>query len=143
MGNMNPFEQTAQMAGTLFNAEVDMSNGRCDIKKTRVLEICAENSTNFCCTLDLDISFSTLQENGLAFNKAEIFLLPGELEAFTVKLLDYPVSLPTQYRQRMVTNPQIVCLYMEAVEAPEDFMGRLATAVKSLEEAEDEVTAAI
>ena len=140
---MNHFEQIAQMAGTLFNAEVDMVSGRCDIRKTRVLDICAGNSLKFSCTLDLDISFSSLQENGVAFNKAEIFLLPEEYMAFTSKLIEYPVPLPSQYHQRMVTNPHIVCLYIEAVEAPEDFMGRLATAMKALEEAKDELTAAI
>ncbi|HSI65831.1 MAG TPA: hypothetical protein VK947_00310 [Planococcus sp. (in: firmicutes)] len=140
---MNYFEQIARMAGTLFNAEVDAANGQCEIKKTRALDICVGNSMKFSCTLDLDISFSALQEDGIAFNKAEIFLLPGEFTAFTSRMIEYPVPLPTQYHQRMVTNPQIVCLYIEAFEAPEDFMGRIAAALKGLEEAKDQLTAAI
>lgn len=133
---MNRLEQIAALAETLFNSEVEVNGVQCDIRKTRVLDIHADSSTKFSCTLDLDISFSSLKENGLAFNKAEIFLLPDEFAGFTSSLINYPVSLPTEYRQRMVANPHIICLYVEAVEAPEDFMRRLVSAMEDLEKKE-------
>lgn len=140
---MNRFEQIAELAGTLFNSEVEVSGGQCDIRKKRVLDIHADSTTKFSCTLDLDISFSSLKDNGIAFNKAEIFLLPDEFSAFTSSLIGYPVSLPTEYRQRLVANPHIICLYIEAVEAPEDFMSRLASAMKDLEKVEEKQALAL
>lgn len=134
---MNHLEQLAELAGALFNSEVEVSGKQCDIRKKRVLDIHAHSHTKFSCTLDLDISFSSLNENGIALNKAEIFLLPEEFHTFTSSLIEHPVSLPTEYRQRMVENPHIICLYIEAVETPEAFMCRLSFAMEEIEKVEE------
>lgn len=130
---MNDMEQIAEKVGMLMKAETDLQGGRCFIKKKRTLEIQA-NSSCFICTLDMDISFRHLKEDGVALNEAEIYLLPEEFPAFVENLRNYPIPLPTNYSQRLAANPNLVCIKMESKEPPEHFAERLSATLNVLEE---------
>lgn len=130
---MEQLEQLAEQVGTLMNAEVELQAGECLIKRKRTINI-SSHSKNFICTLDHDISFKNLKDNGKAMNRAEIFLLPSELASFMNALHWHPISLPTNYQQRMDVNPDIICVYLASEEAPEDFAARLSAAFNAIEQ---------
>lgn len=130
---MERFERLAEQVGMLLNAEVEVQGGECLVKRTRTINISSQNK-NFNCVLDHDISFKNLKEDGTALNQAEIFLLPEELELFTNALHQHSLPLPTNYRQRVDTNPNIVCIYLSSEEAPENFATRLSTAFQMIKQ---------
>lgn len=125
-------ETVAEKAARLLHAEVEHSGEKTILKRQRTLEILAENN-QFTCTLELDISFEHLKEDGMAFNKAEIFLLPEEYPAFFLALSEHRLPLPTDYRQWQKANPNIVGFCMEATEPPEHFAERLSAALQLLD----------
>ena len=126
-------ESASEKAAQLLNAEIELQAEKVLIKKQRTLEIFANNNL-FTCTLDLDISFDHFQDNGSAFNQAEIFLLPEEFPAFTFALREHPIPFPTDYRQWTVTNPSIISVCLESREPPEHFAERLAAALHVIEQ---------
>lgn len=130
---MERFERLAEQVGVLLNAEVEVQGGECLVKRTRTINISSQNKS-FNCVLDHDISFKNLKEDGTALNQAEIFLLPEELELFINALHQHPLPLPTNYRKRVDTNPNIVCIYLSSEEAPENFAARLSTAFQMIKQ---------
>ena len=130
---MEKVEVVAEKVGRLLNAKVEQHAEKYSFKKTRTLEIFADNS-RFTCTLDLDISFERFQEDGSAFNQAEIFLLPEEFPAFTFALREHQIPFPTAYRQWQEANPQIISVCMESIEPPEHFAERLSAALQVLDQ---------
>lgn len=132
MKKLEDRENAAAKAARLLHAEIEQSGKKILLKRQRTLEILAENN-QFTCTLELDISFEQVQEDGTAFNKAEIFLLPEEYPAFFLALSEYRLPLPTDYRQWQKANPNIVSFCMEATELPEHFAERLSAALNVLE----------
>lgn len=125
-------ETAAEKAARLLHAKIELAGGKTILKRQRTLEILAENHP-FICTLELDISFEPIQEDGTAFNQAEIFLLPEEYPAFFLTLSEYPIPLPTDHRQWQKVNPHIISFCMEATERPEHFAERLSAALNVLE----------
>lgn len=130
---MEKLEAAARKAGRLLKAEIEQHSEKTVLKRQRTFEILAEKK-QFTCTLDLDISFKHLQKNGTAFNQAEIFLLPEEYPAFFLALSEYPIPLPSDYRQWHKVNPNIISFCMESTEPPEHFAERLSAALGVLEE---------
>ena len=113
--------------GWLMDAEVEAHEEKHLVKKKRTFTIFL-GSKAITFTLDLDISFTYYEESGVAFNKAEIFLLPEEVPVFTSTLRKYTIPFPTVYRQRQVINPNVIAVYMESLEPPDHFFQRLAAA---------------
>lgn len=132
MGKLEQKETAAEKAARLLHSEIEQSGEKTTLKRQRTLQILAENHS-FACTLDLDISFEQVQEDGTAFNQAEIFLLPEEYPAFFLALSEHPIPLPTDFRQWQKVNPNIISLCMEATEPPEHFAERLSAALQILD----------
>ena len=130
---MEYLEQLAEQVGMLMNAEVEVEAGECMVKRKRTIRISSYDKS-FTCTLDHDISFKNLKDNGKAFNQAEVFLLPGELNSFINALYRHPIPLPTTYQHRMDINPDIICVYMSSEEPPEEFAARLSSAFDAIEQ---------
>lgn len=130
---MEQLAQLAEQVGMLMNSEVELQAGECLIKRKRTIHI-SSHKKDFICTLDHDISFKNLKDNGKAFNQAEIFLLPGELASFINALHRHPIPLPTSYQHRMDSNSDIICVYLTSEEAPEDFAARLSSAFDAIEQ---------
>jgi hypothetical protein len=130
---MERLEEVAEKVGMLLKSEVELQPKGCIIKKKRTLEIHA-NTAFFSCTLDFDISFDRFREDGTAHNKAEIYLLPEEFPCFSSNFNAYPIPLPTDFHQRLISNPNIVCIHLESKERPEYFAERLGAALEVLEE---------
>lgn len=130
---MRQLKQVAEKVGQLMNAEVEIQGRECLIKRTRSINITSQNK-QFNCTLEHDISFRNLKSNGTAHNQAEIFLLPEELDCFINALYQHPISLPTNYRHRVDTNPNILCVYVSSEEAPENFAIRLSAAFEVIQQ---------
>lgn len=128
----------AEKVGEILKGEEELQAGECVINKRRTLTIFAEDR-QFSCTLDFDISFKHLKQDGTASNRAEIFLLPEEVPVFLASIRQYPIALPTKYSQRMTVNPNIVSIYMESREVPEHFAKRLSAALAVLEQQEAEI----
>lgn len=129
---MEKLELTTEKVGRLLKAEIEERGEKTVLKRQRTLEIHAEHNL-FTCTLDLDISFEQVQEDGTAFNQAEIFLLPEEYPAFFLAWSEHRIPLPIDYRQWQKANPQIVSFCMEATEPPEHFAERLSAALQLLD----------
>ncbi|TWT06417.1 DUF1259 domain-containing protein [Planococcus sp. CPCC 101016] len=130
---MEQLEQLAEQVGMLMNSEVELQAGECLIKRKRNINISSRDKS-FSCTLDHDISFKNLKDNGKAYNQAEIFLLPGELASFINALHRHPIPLPTNYQHRIDSNPDIICVYLSSEEAPENFAARLSAAFDAIEQ---------
>lgn len=126
-------KEAAEKAGQLLNAEIEQQVGKVCFKKQRRLEI-QTDSNRFICTLDLDLSFEHLQEDGFAFNQAEIFLLPKEVPVFTCALSEHSIPFPTEYRQWTTSNPNIASVCMEATEPPAHFAERLSAALQACDQ---------
>ncbi|MGK7377065.1 DUF1259 domain-containing protein [Planococcus sp. 1R117A] len=135
---MERLEQVAEKVGMLMKSEVELQHGGCIVNKKRTLVIHA-NTSFFSCTLDLDISFTNLKEDGTAHNKAEIYLLPEEFPCFSFNFKEYPIPLPTDFQQRLISNPNIVCVHLESKERPEDFAERLSAALEVIEQLDGKV----
>ncbi|MGI2328251.1 DUF1259 domain-containing protein [Planococcus sp. YIM B11945] len=138
MDKMNGLEASAEKVGMHMKSEIELLGGECFVKKQRSLIIHAGTS-RFTCTLDLDISFSKYKEDGMAVNKAKIYLLPEELPAFTYNLIESEVPLPIDYHQHLTANPNIICFCMETKEPPENFAKRLSTALAILDQLSGQV----
>ncbi|MFD1032505.1 hypothetical protein [Metaplanococcus flavidus] len=113
----------------ILNAEVEEQGVQVLVKKQRKMEISAYNQF-FNCTIEHDISFEDIGKSGVAFNKAEIFLLPEEYPAFFFTLSEHDIPFPPQYRQWCQSNPHIISVCLESVEPPEHFAERLADALQ-------------
>ena len=124
---MKKAHKVTEKIGWLMNAEIEMHEEKCLVKKKRTFTVfLRSNAIAF--TLDLDIWFTYYEESGLAFNKAEIFLLPEEVPVFTLTLREYAIPFPTVYRQRQIVNPHVIAVHMESLEPPDHFFQRLAAA---------------
>lgn len=130
---MKQARTAAERVSSLMNAEIVENAGRYNVKKSRTLDINMDGMV-FPCLLEMDIYFESMAEDGTAFNRAEILLLPKECKTFLIALIQYGIPLPPVYRQWQVANPNIVALYLEAVEPPEHFAGRLAEAFQAIED---------
>lgn len=135
---MQNIEQIAEKVGHLLEAQPEIGRDTCLIRKKRMLKI---HTTTNCtvCTLDADISFEKLKEDGTATNKAEIYLLPEEFAHFLKILEEHPLPLPTKYSQWLDGNPEIICMHMQSKESPEHFAERLATTLKLLNQVNREI----
>ncbi len=122
----------AQQVGNLLEAETDTTDMECLIKKSRTVTIQLHDK-RFDCTLEHDISFRNLKSDGSAVNEADIYLLPKEVALFTEALQNHPIALPTEFGQRIDSNPNIVCLRLMAEEPPESFAARLAAALHQID----------
>ena len=129
---MTQFEDMANEVASLLNAEIELTENGCVVKKKRRLDI-HSGQNNFSCILELDISFKNLKKNGHALNKAEILLLPEELPAFTAAWSNFAIPLPVNFRQHCEKNPNIVCLHLETTECPRNFAARLSASLLALE----------
>ncbi|MGK7377483.1 DUF1259 domain-containing protein [Planococcus sp. 1R117A] len=132
---MQLVETVAEKVGHLLDAEVEGNSDKYIIKKNRTLQICTENVC-FTCALELDIFFKRMHGNGIAFNKAEILLLPEELKAFNSALMEHEITFPTSFRQWQVENPHIIAVNIESMEPPENFAARLASALQVIDNKE-------
>lgn len=127
--------ELAELVGSLLEAETDTMDMECLIKKSRNVTIHL-HTKSFDCTLEHDISFRNLKPDGTATNEADIFLLPEEVPAFTAVLQQFPIALPTEFEQRIDSNPNIVCLHLTTEEPPEIFAARLAAALRQIDSIE-------
>jgi hypothetical protein len=125
-------EQAARNVAELMHAGFELHASECWIKKNRTMTIYAK-PTCYTCTLELAISFTFLPDNGHAFNKAEILLLPEEFPSFTFTLKEYPIPLPEDCLQKLTANPNLISYYIETKEPPEHFASRLSAAFKMIE----------
>lgn len=129
---MEQLEATAEKVGWLLKAKMEQHGEKVVLQRQRTLEILAENNY-ITCTLSLQISFEHLKEDGSAFNKAEIFLLPEEVAAFVRTLSEHRFPFPTRYRQWQNATPQMTHVFLESFEPPEHFAERLAAALATIE----------
>ncbi|WP_422124574.1 DUF1259 domain-containing protein [Planococcus sp. X10-3] len=129
---MTQLEAMANEVAALLDAEIELTQNGCLLKKKRRLTIHTDQK-DFSCILELDISFRNFKNNGIAVNKAEILLLPEELSPFTAAWASYALPLPVNFKQRCETNPNIVCLHLETTESPRDFAERLSASLHALE----------
>lgn len=129
---MSKLQETANQVAMLLDAEIEVIEDTCLIKKKRLLNIHTDQN-NFSCLLELDISFKNFKNNGDAFNTAEILLLPEELPAFISAWSSFDKPLPVNFKQHCETNPNIVCLHLETTECPKVFAARLSAALYAIE----------
>lgn len=126
-------ETAKKKVAQLLDAEIEEKPGLVIVKKKRMLEIVADNHCFFC-LLDHDISFAQDFKDGVTRNKAEVFLLPEEYLAFFMALSEYPIPIPSDFRQWQNVNPHIISVCLESMEPPEHFAERLAAALNVLEQ---------
>lgn len=86
------------------------------------------------CKLNHSMGFERLQENGFAFNQAEILLLPEELPSFTSALHEHQFPLPNTHRQSQGRDPHLIVFFIESIEPPAQFAERLTMALHTLEQ---------
>lgn len=125
-------ETVAKKVGELLQADVELTKAKAVFDKKRTVDICTAGHS-FVCTLDLDISFENLAEDGCAQNQAEILLLPEEIQPFLTALNTPICPFPTSYQQWMQSNPNLASVCLEAWEPPDQFAERLAIALNILE----------
>ncbi|ANU15469.1 hypothetical protein BBI08_05450 [Planococcus halocryophilus] len=122
-------EIVAEQVAQLLQAEVALIGGKVLFDKKRTLKICTAGHS-FVCTLDLDISFEYFHEDGSAVNRAEILLLPEEVQPFLTALNTSVYPFPTVYRQWIHSNPNLASVCLVATEPPERFAERLTMALQ-------------
>lgn len=118
----------ADTLSRILMTQVNKMNGKYLMKKTREIAI-TEKDQVFDCVLEMDISCEPYLDSRYSVNKAEILLTPEELPAFSAALRDYKIAFPLNTKQHVVTNPNIVCLFMESEEPADQFAERLAAAL--------------
>lgn len=117
----------------LLKAGAEEQSGKILVRKTRKMEISAYTKC-FQCTIEHDISFQDTGKGELAFNIAEIYLLPEEYPSFFFALSEHEIPFPSQYRHWCLANPHIISVCLESVEAPELFAERLADALQIIDQ---------
>ncbi|MGI2326918.1 DUF1259 domain-containing protein [Planococcus sp. YIM B11945] len=125
-------EQTAEKISRLLDVEIEVSGGSAFIKKKRSFRL-KSGKHLISVTLDLDISFSSIQQDGTASNKAEIIMLPEEFPVFSAALLHYPIPLPITYSQRFAVKGDLYKVQLESQEIPENFVERLEAALLAID----------
>lgn len=128
----NPLKDIALILNKALEAEVEVSGNLFSVKKIRELVI-RSGTSSFSFKVDCDITFQDMDQQEITINKAEILLLPSELPQFLTALINHTHSLPNNYSQRLIMEPDVYCLYMECRELPEQFAERLASALKAID----------
>ncbi|TWT25955.1 hypothetical protein [Planomicrobium sp. CPCC 101110] len=116
----------AEKISFLLDAEIERTDGLWQIRKQRLVK----NSENTFCMMNFSVEVGPFDENGIAVNKASVFLLPEELPHFTSALWRHPISFPTNFSQSQTVEQHLYCLHLESKEPPEDFVERLAGALQ-------------
>ncbi|WP_211656272.1 hypothetical protein [Planococcus alpniumensis] len=122
---MKPIETAARQVGHLLDMEQESGVEKYRFSKQRTIEI-GEEDVAYPRLFDLSVSFERYQNNGLARNRAELYLRKEEYEKFLFLLIRHKHSLPTDYRQWQEEKASVVCMHLEAIEPPEFFAARLA-----------------
>jgi hypothetical protein len=122
-------ESTAQKIGSLLGIEPEFTAETCRLNKKRLVK----NSESRFSLLDLRIAIRSFKENGTAFNKASVYLLPEELPTFVLALMQHPISFPTNFSQYQIVKNGVYCIQLESEESPEDFAERLSAALLAIE----------
>ncbi|WP_186725575.1 DUF1259 domain-containing protein [Planomicrobium sp. CPCC 101110] len=130
---MNQMETIAEKVTFLLKANMILCEEKCILKKKRTISI---HDGHVCinCQLNHHMSFERLQENGFAFNQAEILLLPEEFPTFAYALQDHQLPFPSTYRQSQGNHPHLIVFFIESIEPPDQFAERLSTALHTLEQ---------
>lgn len=128
---VDPIKDMTAILKNALNAEVEVIDNKFVMKKLREITVTSGDSS-FSFKVDCDITFEGIHQQGATHNKAEILLMPEELPIFSSALISHRLSLPSNYSQRLVIEPNVFCLYMESRELPEEFAERLAAALKAI-----------
>lgn len=131
MISTQPVKTVAEILEKILEAPVDVLGDLYVVNKQRDLAIKSGDFTLWF-KIDYEITFQDLQQQGKTLNKAEILILPEELPVFSSALISQAASLPNNYTQRLIMEPNVYCLYMESRERPELFAERLASALKAI-----------
>lgn len=130
--------QTAVKVAELMQASFNLQAQKCQLIINRTFDIFVDQAL-LTCTLDSAISFEELADNGNAYNKAEILLLPEELLAFSFTLKEHAIPLPADCHQKLTANLRLISYCIETMEPPEHFASRLSAAFKTIEPLENHI----
>ncbi len=83
-------------------------------------------------SLNFTVSFRLENEDLPPLNKAEVFLMPSEIQIFMKALINHPCSFPTNFMQQLSKERGMYCITLAAYESPEDFTERLFAAIRIL-----------
>ena len=131
MISAQPVKTVAEILRGILEAPVDVLGDLYVVNKQRDLAVKSGDSTLWF-KIDYEITFQDIHQQGKMLNKAEILILPEELPVFSSALISQGASLPSNYTQRLIMEPNVYCLYMESCERPELFAERLASALKAI-----------
>lgn len=126
-----PVEPTLEKISQTMNSEIEVLDETAIIRKQRSAKLQRENR-HFIVALDMELSFSFMQDSISAINKAEISLLPEEFLPFSSALRKHHLSFPTNYSQRLVQEAGNCIVHLESLEPPEHFTERFAYALRSI-----------
>jgi len=122
-------ESVAERISYLLDAHIEAAADAFQFRKKRLVK----NSVSTFCLMDVKLLVESFEDDGVASNKARIFLLPEELPLFTLALIQHPIPFPTNFSQCQTRNHGMYCVEMESQEAPENFAVRLSDALKLVE----------
>ena len=132
MISADPIKDMSRNLEKALDSRVEVIGNLYLVNKQRDLAIHSGDSS-FSFKVGYEITFQDIHQQGMMLNKAEILLLPEELPIFSLALISHGASLPSNYSQHLIMEPNVYCLYMESCELPERFAERLAAALKAID----------
>lgn len=124
--------EAATLTRDLFEGITDFPTEKYLVKRARRFKI-LENGQVRNHSADFEIHFSCRQEDGVGWNSAKMCLMPEEYSLFLKTLMEHEIPLPTRYKQQLIKGATMYCLKLESFEAPEQFIERLAAALKMID----------
>ena len=79
-----------------------------------------------------DVSFESLDQNGLALNLVEIAVLQEEIPAFMQSLTQQGLIISALHNHWLYTNPLIMFMHIQSVEPPLNFARKMAHSFRFL-----------
>ncbi|MDN7240760.1 hypothetical protein QWY14_03115 [Planococcus sp. N028] len=121
-------ELVAEKIGYLLDVEVESAADGFQFRKKRFVK----NLESTFCLVGVSPLTESFEENGMAINKASVFLLPEEMPLFMLALIQHPIPFPSNFSQRQTRTHGMYCIRLESLEVPENFAERLSDALKQI-----------
>ena len=128
---MAQIDTICKQFGEILNGKSKLEKGVCKVSLHRAFNVTVQGKPSTS-VLPADVTFESLDHNGVALNLVEIAVLQEEIPAFMQSLTRQGLIVSALHNHWLYTNPLIMFIHIQSVEPPLDFARKLAYSFKFL-----------
>ncbi|WEK52835.1 MAG: DUF1259 domain-containing protein [Candidatus Cohnella colombiensis] len=120
-----------QQIGSILGGEATFENGICTVAKPRNMQVTILGRPSKA-VANLEFSFESFDQTGLALCLAELVLLQEEIQPICNILTKYNLQISALHNHWIYTNPTILYLHFQSVDYPQSFASKASEITKIL-----------